>query len=93
MIELLLFTQPGERVMRPGFGTGLLRYVFSPNSQELAATLQLTVQGALTQWLGDLVELRSVAVTSDDATLRVTVAYAVRSTGDVLSETFIRSVS
>ena len=28
MIELLLFTHAGERVMRPDFGTGLLQFVF-----------------------------------------------------------------
>src|SRR5262249_5620163 len=36
MIELLLFTQPGERVMRPDFGCGLADLVFEPNSPELA---------------------------------------------------------
>lgn len=92
MIELLLFTHPGERLMRPDFGTGLLQYVFAANSPELAATLQLTVQAALTQWLGDLVELRGLEVRSDDAALRVTIVYALRTSGDVHTETFARSV-
>jgi phage baseplate assembly protein W len=92
MMELLLFTHPGERVMRPDFGTGLLQYVFAPNSPELAATLQLTLQAALTQWLGDLIELRSVTVRAEEAVLRVTVAYLLRSSGELLTETFSRSV-
>jgi uncharacterized protein len=93
MIELLLFTQPGERVMRPDFGVGLLQYAFGPNRPELAATLQAMTQGALTQWLGDLIELHSVQVDSDDAVLRATVVYALRASGDVRSDTFTRSAS
>ena len=32
LIEQVLFTAPGERVMRPDFGSGLLALVFEPNS-------------------------------------------------------------
>ena len=32
LIEQVLFTAPGERVMRPDFGAGLLALVFEPNS-------------------------------------------------------------
>ncbi|MYM90999.1 hypothetical protein GTP81_08720 [Rugamonas sp. FT107W] len=93
MMEMLLFTNPGERVMRPEFGSGLLQSIFAPNSAELAATLQLTVQAALTQWLGDLIELRGVEVLSDDATLRVTVRYMLRPTGEIVTENFSRSLT
>jgi hypothetical protein len=80
MIELVLFTSPGERVNRPAFGSGLLQNVFAPNSDTLAAALQASVQAALQQWLGDLIQVQAVAVTSQDATLSVTVQYVVRST-------------
>ncbi len=36
LIEQLLFTNPGERLNRPDFGSGLLQLVFAPNSTELA---------------------------------------------------------
>lgn len=93
MIEMLLFTQPGERVMRPDFGSGLLQTIFAPNSVELAATLQLTVQAALSQWLGDLIELHGVEVRSDDAVLRVGVRYRLRSTGEIVTDDFSRSLA
>jgi len=93
MIEMLLFTHPGERVMRPDFGSGLLQTIFAPNSVELAATLQLTVQAALAQWLGDLIELHGVDVQSDDAALRVSVRYRLRSTGEVVTDDFDRSLA
>jgi uncharacterized protein len=93
MIELVLFTQPGERLVRPDFGTGLLQLVFAPNSPELAASLQLTVHSALTQWLGDLIEVRDLEVEAVDATLRVHLRYALTSTGEMQDETFTRSVT
>jgi phage baseplate assembly protein W len=81
MIEQLLFTNPGERVNRPEFGSGLLELVFAPNSPELAAALQFTMQAALQRWLGDVIEVESLEVESEESTLRVTVGYVVRRTG------------
>lgn len=80
LIEQVLFTSPGERVNRPTFGSGLMQLVFAPNSDELAAATQFLVQGALQQWLGDLIQVDAVQVESEDATLRVTIQYTVRRT-------------
>jgi uncharacterized protein len=77
LIEHLLFTQPGERVNRPTFGSGLLQMVFEPNSPEIAATTQFLIQGALNQWLGNLIEVNKIEVTSIDARLEVFVAYTI----------------
>ena len=90
MIEQLLFTSPGERVNRPDFGSGLLQMVFAPNSPELAAALQFTTQAALQRYLGDLIDLRTLEVTSVDSTLNVVVKYVVKRTGDVRTENFVR---
>ena len=86
MIEQMIFTNPGERVNRPDFGSGILQLVYAPNSPELAATLQFGMQAALQQWLGDLIELQALEVTSEDASLRVLVQYVVRRTGRVRSD-------
>lgn len=77
LIEQVLFTNPGERVNRPNFGSGLKQLVFAPNSDELAAATQFLVQGALQQWLGDLIKVNSVQVESEEAVLKVTVQYVV----------------
>jgi phage baseplate assembly protein W len=82
LIEQVLFTSPGERVNRPTFGCGLIQQVFAPNSPEIAATTQFLVQGALQQWLGDLIAVEAVQVESEDSTLRVTVQYTVRRNGE-----------
>lgn len=88
LIEQLLFTAPGERVMRPDFGCGLQQLVFTPNSPELAATTQYLVQGALQQWLGDLITVEGVAVQAEDTALRVTVQYRIRRTDARQTDTF-----
>lgn len=80
LIEQVLFTSPGERVNRPTFGSGILQLVFAPNSDALAAATQFTVQAALQQWLGDLIQVESVEVASEDSSLRVLVQYTVRRT-------------
>jgi phage baseplate assembly protein W len=93
MIEQLLFTNPGERVNRPDFGSGLLQLVFAPNSPELAAALQFTVQASLQRWLGDVIDVQLLEVTSEDSTLRVEIQYVVRRTGEARRDTFERSGS
>ncbi|MEO6729682.1 MAG: GPW/gp25 family protein [Ferruginibacter sp.] len=92
MIEQILFTSPGERVNRPGFGSGLMQLVFQPNSNELAATTQFLVQGALQQWLGDLIEVNDVNVQSRDSSLFVTVVYTIRRNQENITATFQRTV-
>jgi len=88
MIEQLLFTAPGERVMRPDFGCGLLGLTFEPNSPELAATLQISIQAQLQHWLGDVITAVALDVASEDDMLRITISYVVRATGAQATETF-----
>lgn len=90
MIEQVLFTVPGERVNRPTFGSGLLQLVFAPNSDMLAAATQLSVQGSLQQWLGDVIEVNGVTVENADERLTVTVQYTIRSTQQAQVAQFTR---
>jgi phage baseplate assembly protein W len=92
MIEQLLFTTPGERINRPDFGCGLLQLVFAPNGPELAAAVQFTAQAALAQWLGDVVEVRSLEVEAKESTLRVELDYALRATGEAQQASFTREI-
>ncbi len=66
--------------------------MFAPNSPELAATVQFTTQAALAQWLGDVVDVRSLDVESQDSTLRVELSYALRATGETQTATFTREI-
>ena len=93
MIEQFLFTQSGERVNRPDFGSGLMQLVFAPNSPELAATLQFTMSAGLQQCLGDLIEVQLLEVSSEDSTLRVNLTYQIRATKESRTEQFTRRVA
>ncbi|MFD7091458.1 GPW/gp25 family protein [Streptomyces scopuliridis] len=88
LIEQLLFTSPGERVMRPDFGCGLLDLVFTPNSPELASALELSVQASLQRWLGELIEVEALDVVSEENVVRVYLRYVVRSTASRRDEVF-----
>ena len=90
LIEQVLFTSPGERVNRPTFGTGLAQLLFAPTSPELATATQFLVQGALQQWLGDLIKFTGVQVESVDSTVTVTVQYVVLATQQRMSAEFTR---
>lgn len=90
MIEQFLFTEAGERVNRPDFGSGVRQLVFGPSTPEVAAALEHTVRAGLQQWLGDVIEVRRLEVESRESTLRVELEYALRRTGEVRETTFER---
>jgi len=92
LIEQLIFTHHGERVNRPDFGSGVMQLVFAPNSPELAATVQFTLQAALQLWLGDVIDVSDLSVTADDARLVIDLAYVIRATGQATTARFERGL-
>lgn len=82
LVELVLFTTPGERVNRPDFGSGIHALVFEPAGDTLSQSTQALVQGALQQWLGHLILVDRVEITVVEGRLDVAVDYRpVRTTG------------
>jgi phage baseplate assembly protein W len=61
-IGTILDTNPGERVMLPGFGCGLRRYIMEPNTTATRAAMERDIEDALTRW-EPRVDLTNVAVT------------------------------
>ena len=92
MIEQLLFTNPGERVNRPDFGSGLQQLIFAPTSPEIAAALQFSLQATLQRWLGDLIELQRLEVSSEESKLSILIQYVVRRTQQQQTTKFIRTI-
>ena len=92
MIEQLIFTNHGERVNRPEFGSGLQQLIFAPNSPELATALQFAMQSALQRFLGDVIDVANLEVESRESTLRVLVQYVVRGTSETQAAVFTRTV-
>ncbi|GAB95344.1 phage tail protein [Propioniciclava sinopodophylli] len=82
-LATILRTRPGERVQRPGFGCGVDRYLFEPNT---VATLRLIVediQVALARW-EPRIRLDDVTATVSPADVRavdITVSYTLVATG------------
>lgn len=49
-LQIILDTEPGERVMRPTFGCGLRRYLMHPNTAATRALIRLDVERAVAAW-------------------------------------------
>lgn len=88
MIELVLFTSPGERVNRPDFGCGLLQHVFTSASTQEADALAYVVQTALQQWLAEVISVQEVAIVPRDSSFVVEVVYQLRGHREVQRATF-----
>lgn len=85
LIEQVLFTAPGERVMRPTFGTGVHQLVFAAADDQAATAARHLVAAALEQWLSGWIDVADVDVTADPGgtgRLEVTVGYRLRATGE-----------
>lgn len=85
MIRQVLLTSPGERADLPDFGCGIRKLLFAPNSDALAATAQMLVQGALTKWLGSQIQVQTVTVvlpseSADASQLNIRIEYTLLET-------------
>jgi uncharacterized protein len=60
-IRLILFTAPGERLMRPDFGCEIHLLIFAPANNETAILAERYVTEALTRW-EPRIELVSVQI-------------------------------
>ncbi|CCG04028.1 GPW/gp25 family protein [Blastococcus saxobsidens] len=90
LVEQVLMTRPGERLNRPTFGSGLGQLPFDGLGDELSATTEFLVRSALQQWLGDLIQVEQVEVTSHDSTSRIQVTFQENRTGETHTEIFER---
>jgi phage baseplate assembly protein W len=83
-MRLILSTYPGERPMRPGFGSRARDFVFRSATIDTAAELAQEVESALTRW-EPRVDLEYVDVTIDAAEgnkFYIDISYRVKGTND-----------
>lgn len=81
-IELVLRTEPGERVMRPRFGCGLRQFLMEPNSVATRARLVAAVTTALETWEPRIALTEVAADPGDDpALVLLTIRYRHRFDG------------
>jgi len=88
MIRMVLFTSPGERVMRPEFGCALKSLVFAPISDPLISATQKLIQGALIRWLDPLIAVEEVRVRAEEGQIEATVVYMIRDLGERREDLF-----
>ncbi|MFF0739583.1 GPW/gp25 family protein [Streptomyces sp. NPDC004111] len=83
-IELIIGTEPGERVMRPDFGSGLRGLLFAPVNTATLAVVRHRVEEALAAWEPriDVVRVTVTGGTPDvpHGTVLIGVDYRVRAT-------------
>jgi phage baseplate assembly protein W len=81
-IELILRTEPGERLMRPTFGCPLRAFLMEPNTIATRSRLERVVTGAL-QAYEPRIALKQVAATpgGDPALIHLTIRYEHRLDG------------
>lgn len=78
-IQIILQTEPLERLMLPGFGAGLKKMLFQPNTVETHSLIEELVTRALARW-ERRIKVLSVAVEADPKdrnTAWVTLRYAL----------------
>lgn len=82
MLNILL-TRPGERLMRPEFGAGLLDYIHHPNNETTRALIADAAQRSIKRW-EPRVDLVEVNVTRDPLRLshvNLSIRYRLRYDG------------
>jgi phage baseplate assembly protein W len=83
-MRLILATYPGERPMRPDFGSRIRDFVFRSVNVETIAELSRVVREALLRW-EPRVDVEAVIITPDPAdqsTLYIDIQYVPKDTND-----------
>ena len=80
-IRIILGTLPGERLMRPTFGSRLRTLAFAPNSPATADLARYYVSDSLNRW-EPRIDVLDVLVTNDpaDGVLLIEIRYRLRAT-------------
>ncbi len=78
LIKQVLFTNPGDRVNRPEFGSGVRRMVFAPNHAASASLSQVAIRQALEKWVGSHIHVDDVKAEAQNETLNITIQYTLK---------------
>ena len=77
-VKMVLLTNPGERIMIPDFGVGILRYLFELSTVGSYGALELRIREQLRKYIPsiNLTDL-SVEPTNDEQRLNVSISYDI----------------
>lgn len=83
-IQLILLTEPGERLMLPQFGAGLQQFLFEPNTPATHRLMQDRISRALKR-REPRIRVESIDIQADADNARaahITITYALVATGE-----------
>ena len=83
-MRIILLTYPGERPMRPEFGSRLRDFVFRETTPAMYSALAHEVRTSIGRWEPrvDVKDVRVIADDSDRSTVYVDIQYTVKDTND-----------
>jgi Bacteriophage baseplate protein W len=83
-MRIVLLTYPGERPMRPEFGSRVRDFVFRSVDEEMTTALAFEVKSALQRWEPrvDVVRVTATASADHPELVFIDVQYAVKGTND-----------
>ena len=83
-MRIILLTYPGERPMRPEFGSRLRDFVFRETTPSMYSALAHEVRTSLGRWEPrvDVKEVRVIADDSDRSIVYLDIQYVVKDTND-----------
>lgn len=88
LLEAVLFTSPGERVMRPDFGSGVSEMLFDSNSEALETAADSLIRSFVQRHLSDVLVLQRLSVNRNEGELHITVVYSLVGEEEQLTDTF-----
>ncbi|MCM1100731.1 MAG: GPW/gp25 family protein [Clostridium sp.] len=83
-VEIILLTEPGERLLHPEFGTGLRQFLFENIDDRTVETIQREVRNSLRMWERRIedVEVSAGPEEGRQGVLRLTVSYRIADTAE-----------
>lgn len=89
-MRLILMTYPGERPMRPFFGSKLRDFIFEGATWENAAAVAAEVRASLLQWepRATVTDVMVAPEAAEPGVLTIDVAYVIKGTNDARNLVF-----
>jgi hypothetical protein len=89
-MQLILSTYPGERPMRPKFGSKLRDFIFEGATWENAAAISAEVRASLLQWepRATVVDVLVTPEAADPGVLMIDILYTIKATNDARNLVF-----
>ncbi len=84
-LQVILATNPGERVMRPDFGAGLRDFVFEPADLSLLQRIETRVREALIDFEPriDVVEVDTTIDPGTKSIINISITYRIRASNSL----------